>query len=307
MEQRTRSTPKEGDTGGVNLPKIQKRNSAPARGRRKQSASNNSGPLSLFPEMTPGIPAASAGKVSSVDEKMYAAESAKVGLVALPSDQQAAVDIERLAEDTDPLLDAQSLWDLPFPPWPPSPDMSESANQLPPSVPVLALPISTMEAHADGAGRDLLEFYGVVPRTRADDPEEERRFRARILMEARRGVIDVDGLYTRKADLHLGPMPQCEIVGRDDLERNALRMTETREVVVVEPRRRDLREDAGALEVVPLGRRHADVARADPAQVVLDAHELLGMRIRQRVNERGPHDAEDRRVGTDAERDGDDA
>jgi hypothetical protein len=71
-----------------------------------------------------------------------------------------------------------------------------------------------MEAHADGAGRDLLEFYGVVPRTRADDPEEERRFRARILMEARRGVIAVDGLYTRKADLHLGPMPKGEIIGR---------------------------------------------------------------------------------------------
>jgi hypothetical protein len=164
--------------------------------------------------MTPGIATTPAGKVTSADEKIYAAESAKVGLVALPSDQQTTVDIERLAEDTDPLLDAQSLWDLPFPPWPPSPDVSESANQLPPSVPVLALPISTMEAHADGAGRDLLEFYGVVPRTRADDPEEERRFRARILMEARRGVIAVDGLYTRKADLHLGPMPQGEIVGR---------------------------------------------------------------------------------------------
>jgi hypothetical protein len=214
MEQRPRSTANERDTGRADLPKIQKRVSAPARGRRKQSASNSSEPLSLFPEMTPGIATTSAGKVASADEKIYAAESAKVGLVALPSDQQATVDIERLAEDTDPLLDAQSLWDLPFPPWPPSPDVSESANQLPPSVPVLALPISTMEAHADGAGRDLLEFYGVVPRTRADDPEEERRFRARILMEARRGVIAVDGLYTRKADLHLGPMPQGEIVGR---------------------------------------------------------------------------------------------
>ncbi|HEU5367372.1 MAG TPA: hypothetical protein VFU69_02865 [Ktedonobacterales bacterium] len=112
------------------------------------------------------------------------------------------------------MLDAPSLWDLPFPPWPPSPEVPESPNQLPPSVPVLALPISTMEAHADGAGRDLLEYYGIVPRTRADDPEEERRFRARILMEARRGVIAVDGLYTRKADLHLGPMPKGEIVGR---------------------------------------------------------------------------------------------
>ncbi|HEU5373941.1 MAG TPA: hypothetical protein VFV38_00735, partial [Ktedonobacteraceae bacterium] len=214
MEQRTRSTTNERDTGGVDLPKTQKRNPAPARGRRKQSASNSSEPLSLFPEMTPGMATTPAGKIASADEKMYGAESAKVGLVTLPSDQQATVDIERLAEDTDPLLDAQSLWDLPFPPWPPSPDVSESANQLPPSVPVLALPISTMEAHADGAGRDLLEFYGVVPRTRADDPEEERRFRARILMEARRGVIAVDGLYTRKADLHLGAIPQGEIVGR---------------------------------------------------------------------------------------------
>lgn len=209
MEPRARSTSKEGDTGGADLPKIQKRNSGPTRGRRKRAASNKSEPLPLFPEMTPGITAAGGKATGSVS-----AESAKVGLVALQADQQATIDVERLAEDTDPLLDAQSLWDLPFPPWPPSPDVSESANQLPPSVPVLALPISTMEAHADGAGRDLLEFYGVVPRTRADDPEEERRFRARILMEARRGVIAVDGLYTRKADLHLGPMPQGEIVGR---------------------------------------------------------------------------------------------
>src|SRR5690242_13306692 len=214
MEQRTQSTAKDGNTGGAHLPKTQKRSTGPARGRRKQSASSTSEPLSLFPEMTPGVAPVPVGKVASADEKMYAAEPTNVGLVTLPSDQQTALGIERLVEETDPLLDARSPRDLPFPPWPPSPDVSESANQLPPSVSVLALPISTMEAHADGAGRDLLEFYGVVPRTRADDPEEERRFRARILMEARRGVIAVDGLYTRKADLHLGPMPQGEIVGR---------------------------------------------------------------------------------------------
>ena len=128
--------------------------------------------------------------------------------------EQSLVEVDPLIEDTDPLLDAPSLWDLPFPPWPPSPEIPESPTQSALSIPVLALPISTVEAHADGAGRDLLEYYGVVPRTRADDPEEERRFRQRILMEARRGVIAVDGLYTRKADLHLGPMPKGEIIGR---------------------------------------------------------------------------------------------
>ncbi|HEY7122874.1 MAG TPA: hypothetical protein VH540_02880 [Ktedonobacterales bacterium] len=146
-------------------------------------------------------------------EKGQGAEVGRAGLVS-QSDQQVIGDGGQFPEDTDPLLDAPSLWDLPFPPWPPSQEASESPSQVLPSVPVLALPISTIEAHAEGAGRDLLEFYGVVPRTRADDPEEERKFRQRILMEARRGVIAVDGLYTRKADLHLGPMPQGEIIGR---------------------------------------------------------------------------------------------
>jgi hypothetical protein len=195
--------------------------SSPPR-RRKQVGSRNSAPLSLFPESPPssnvqtGIVvsgAASSGKSLLPREKGQGAEVGRAGLVS-QSDQQVIGDGGQFPEDTDPLLDAPSLWDLPFPPWPPSQEASESPSQVLPSVPVLALPISTIEAHAEGAGRDLLEFYGVVPRTRADDPEEERKFRQRILMEARRGVIAVDGLYTRKADLHLGPMPQGEIIGR---------------------------------------------------------------------------------------------
>ncbi|GEM_PF-2543113 len=177
--------------------------------RRKRASAREIQSLSLFPEVPTREDAAglSANKGKSP-------EKARKSLVVAQTAEQALVEVDPLIEDTDPLLDAPSLWDLPFPPWPPSPDISESSNQLPLSIPVLALPISTMEAHADGAGRDLLEYYGVVPRTRADDPEEERRFRQRILMEARRGVIAVDGLYTRKADLHVGSMPKGEIIGR---------------------------------------------------------------------------------------------
>jgi hypothetical protein len=224
MEQRTQSNAKDVGINGDELPasKPRKRNSTPVTRRRKQAGASTPELLPLFAETSQtgngvsgagkiGIPSPAAGKAIPIAERSSGHELMRVGAA---SDQQTLIDVDHLAEDTDPLLDAQSLWDLPFPPWPPSPEMSESANQLPPSMPVLALPISTIEAHADGAGRDLLEFYGVVPRTRADDPEEERRFRARIMMEARRGVIAVDGLYTRKADLHLGPMPQGEIIGR---------------------------------------------------------------------------------------------
>lgn len=175
--------------------------------RRKRASAREAAPPTLFPETSP-TDATAPSAAGKNPEKAWKSQA------VVQADEQAIVEVDPLIEDTDPLLDAPSLWDLPFPPWPPSPEVLESPNQLPPSVPVLALPISTMEAHADGAGRDLLEFYGVVPRTRADDPEEERRFRRRILMEARRGVIAVDGLYTRKADLHLGPMPKGEIIGR---------------------------------------------------------------------------------------------
>jgi hypothetical protein len=211
MEQRARSDAKETQCNYEQLPGAEARQdqSSTATRRRKRIGTREAASLPLFPEAL-----AKDGAASSLAAKGKEAEKARKSLMVLPTAEPGTVEADPLIEDTDPLLDAPSLWDLPFPPWPPSPDALESANQLPPSVPVLALPISTMEAHADGAGRDLLEYYGVVPRTRADDPEEERRFRARILMEARRGVIAVDGLYTRKADLHVGPMPKGEIVGR---------------------------------------------------------------------------------------------
>ncbi len=230
MEQRTISQSKRTDRSQEpsTASKTWQESPAATPRRRKRAASRDTEPLSLFPETSPAgtaAPAVSAGSNSApvpalggkslpIAERGPNAEPARIGYPALQSAEQAMIEVDRLAEDTDPLLDAPSLWDLPFPPWPPNPDVPDSSNQLPPSVPVLALPISSVEAHADGAGRDLIEFYGVVPRTRADDPEEERRFRARILMEARRGVIAVDGLYTRKADLHVGPMPKGEVIGR---------------------------------------------------------------------------------------------
>ncbi len=211
MEKRTRSNTQgvQGNHDQSAAAEAWQEHSTPAVRRRKRTGTRDTMSLTLFPETARDDAASFTtegggtvnGKILPLVERSQNTE-------------QVAVDVEQLVEDTDPLLDAPSLWDLPFPPWPPGPEVSESPGQLPPSMPVLALPVSTMEAHADGAGRDLLEFYGVVPRTRADDPEEERRFRARILMEARRGVIAVDGLYTRKADLHVGPMPKGEIIGR---------------------------------------------------------------------------------------------
>lgn len=224
MEQRAKKNPKgNSENAGRMADNLWKDESSPAPRRRKQSGTRNSAPLPLFPENVPSNstqlvatgPGTPVAPVKSLPprEKIQGTEVARVGH-GTPGEQPVIVDAGQYSEDTDPLLDAPSLWDLPFPPWPPSQEALESPSQGLPSVPVLALPISTIEAHAEGAGRDLLEFYGVVPRTRADDPEEERRFRQRILMEARRGVIAVDGLYTRKADLHLGPMPQGEIIGR---------------------------------------------------------------------------------------------
>lgn len=224
MEQRAKKNPKgNSENAGRMADNLWKDEPSPAPRRRKQGGTRNSAPLPLFPENAssgntplvtagPGTPTAPAKPIPP-REKGQGTEVVRTGHSA-STEQPVIVDVGQFPEDTDPLLDAPSLWDLPFPPWPPSQEALESPNQGLPSVPVLALPISTIEAHAEGAGRDLLEFYGVVPRTRADDPEEERRFRQRILMEARRGVIAVDGLYTRKADLHLGPMPQGEIIGR---------------------------------------------------------------------------------------------
>jgi hypothetical protein len=221
MEQRAKKNPKgSNEKVGQTGDELWKNEPSSTPRRRKQGGSRNSTPLPLFPENPSSsntqLMAAGAGVPSG---KPLPAREKGQGIDgraghATSTEQQVVVDVGQFPEDTDPLLDAPSLWDLPFPPWPPSQEALESPNQGLPSVPVLALPISTLEAHAEGAGRDLLEFYGVVPRTRADDPEEERRFRQRILMEARRGVIAVDGLYTRKADLHLGPMPQGEIIGR---------------------------------------------------------------------------------------------
>jgi hypothetical protein len=223
MEQRAKNSAKGNiEKGGSPANDLWKDEAPVTPRRRKQGVARNSTPLPLFQEKSPAgnsqamvtAHAVAARKPSAPREKGQVVESGRAGHAAALSEHPVIVDVGQYPEDTDPVMDAPSLWDLPFPPWPPSPEAPESPSQVLPSLPVLALPISTIEAHAEGAGRDLLEYYGVVPRTRADDPEEERKFRQRILMEARRGVIAVDGLYTRKVDLHLGQMPQGEIIDR---------------------------------------------------------------------------------------------
>ena len=62
-------------------------------------------------------------------------------------------------------------------------------------------------------------------------------------------------------------------------------------------------EDAGAVaQVVELGLRDADVAAVGRARVRGDAHETIGIRKRQRTDQDGVDDREDRDVRADAER-----
>ncbi len=65
-------------------------------------------------------------------------------------------------------------------------------------------------------------------------------------------------------------------------------------------------EYPGALEVSPLRDGGADIPRTGAGQVVLDVNQLGGIRVRQRMQQRGVDDAIDRRGGTDAERHGGD-
>ena len=119
-----------------------------------------------------------------------------------------------------------------------------------------------------------------------------------MLIEPARGIGGVEAAPQLR--LHA---EQREVARRDDEQADTLRGRETGEIVVVEPRRRDVLEDARALEILPFRRRHADALRADAQEVVLDPHQLLGMGIRQRMEQCRVDDAEDRRGRSDAQRD----
>ena len=58
----------------------------------------------------------------------------------------------------------------------------------------------------------------------------------------------------------------------------------------------DVVEEAGAIAIVEqLRRRHADVGAAEPRQIGRHAHEAIGIGERQRPEDDGVHDREDRR------------
>src|SRR5215472_17155572 len=94
-----------------------------------------------------------------------------------------------------------------------------------------------------------------------------------------------------------------EVVGRNGLETESLGLCTTGEVYVcaVAGNCHGL-EYPGALEVSPLRDGGADVLRADAGQVVLDAHHLVRIWVRQRAQQRGVDYAIDRGGGPDAQR-----
>jgi len=115
--------------------------------------------------------------------------------------------------------------------------------------------------------------------------------------EARRSIVG------RKLSAQLRrDAQQCEVVWRDADQAHPRRRGRPREIVFIEPRGRDVLEDARPLEVEPLRLRHADVVRSDAFEIVLDAHQLFGVRIGQRSQQRRVDDAENRGRCTDAER-----
>ena len=155
--------------------------------------------------------------------------------------------------------------------------------------------------HADDAIRIGIELHdpaddsGIgaehsLPQAVADD---------RLLVEPGSRIARVERVAEPRSHAE-----QVEVVRRDDEQADALRAGQSAEVVVVEPARRDVGEDAGAFQIVPLRNRHADVARADAGIVVHDAHELLGVRVRQRPQQRRVDDTEERRAAAHTDRHG---
>jgi len=114
-------------------------------------------------------------------------------------------------------------------------------------------------------------------------------------------VRRIEGASELRADAE-----QREVVRRDEQQPHLFRPLGAREVVLVEPGRRHVLENAGVLQVLPLGLRDADVVRAHAREVVLHGDELLGVGEGERVEQRRVDDAEDGGRGADAERDGQD-
>ena len=73
-----------------------------------------------------------------------------------------------------------------------------------------------------------------------------------------------------------------EVIRRHHVQAHPRRASRSGQIVLVESRRRDRFENAGALDIHPLGLRHPDVVRIDAWQIVLGAHHPIGFRVGQR-------------------------
>ena len=103
-----------------------------------------------------------------------------------------------------------------------------------------------------------------------------------------------------------GFTPNYFALRRDQEYADAHRLRRCDEIVFVEPSRGDVVKNAGMLEVFPLRLRHPDILGPDARKIVLDADELLGLRIGERTQQRGIDDGENRGIGANAQGHGQD-
>ena len=94
-----------------------------------------------------------------------------------------------------------------------------------------------------------------------------------------------------------------KIIRGNNSQADASRLRQTGKVIVVVPGRRRVFENSRVLKVLPLGLRHSDVPGANPWKIILNADELLGVRIRQRMQQGRIDDAEDCGGGANPQRD----
>lgn len=120
-----------------------------------------------------------------------------------------------------------------------------------------------------------------------------------LQIEAGRGIVRIECATQLRVDTE-----DREVIRRATPEGDALGLCTSGEVHGREAVNRHELEDAGVLQVSPLRDGDADVLRADAGKVVLDAHQFGGVRVRQRVQQRGVDHAVDRGNGADAERHG---
>ena len=94
---------------------------------------------------------------------------------------------------------------------------------------------------------------------------------------------------------------QRKIIRRHVKKADAFGLGRAREVHVPAPQRRNVGKNAGAPKILPFRHGHSHVPRAHAGKIILDADELVRLRVRQRVQQCRIDDAENRRCRSDAQ------